>query len=134
MVRCELFGLFGRHGGPLNGEEEPDGERNGGEHPRQRQPLKLSAPAQPLSGEVAPARSRATTPMNTSSSKMASRVTISLEGGGDADAENIERHESRRRRSDPFGSSAGNCTLGRPDGHGDGRRRGEFDQGGENQR
>ncbi len=32
-----IFGLFGRHGGPLNGEEEPDGERNGGEHPRQRQ-------------------------------------------------------------------------------------------------
>lgn len=45
--------------------------------PGSARPLKLSAPAQPLVVKWLQEKPGATTPINTSSSKMASRVTIS---------------------------------------------------------
>ncbi len=102
--------------------------------PGSARPLKLSAPAQPLVVKWLQEKPGATTPMNTSSFEDGQQSDDQLEGGGDADAENIERHKRSRHGAagDPFRIQRRklHVEVG-PDGHGDGRRgEDEFNQGG----
>ncbi len=92
MVRCGSWPLRPPWR-PLNGEEEPDGERNGGEHPRQRQAAEAVRARPAVSGEVAPGEAGGDHAHEHQQLEDGQQGDDQLEGGGDADAENIERHK-----------------------------------------
>ncbi len=81
-----IFGLFGGHGSPLNGEEEPDGERNGGEHPRQRQAAEAFRACPAVSGEVAPGEAGRDHAHKHQQLEDGQQGDDQLKGGGNADA------------------------------------------------
>ncbi|VGP59435.1 hypothetical protein SB00610_02849 [Klebsiella quasipneumoniae subsp. similipneumoniae] len=128
-----IFGLFGGHGSPLNGEEEPDSERNGGEHPRQRQAAKAFRARPAVSGEMAPGEAGGDYAHKHQQLEDGQQGDDQLEGGGDADAEDIERHKDHvGAAGDPFRIQRRklHVEVG-ADGHGDGRRgEDEFNQSG----
>ena len=127
--RDRAFGVvrfLGRHGDALDGEEEPDREGNRREHAGDRRRAELIVPGPAAPDEIRQLKSPATTtPMNTSSSKIASSVTTSSNVAAIATPSDIQAHEHDIGADGrDLGSSAGklHVEIG-ADGERDGRRR-----------
>ncbi|MCY1354055.1 hypothetical protein D9M69_404130 [compost metagenome] len=129
-----VLGFFRRHGRTLDGEEEPDGERDGGEDAGNGVAAELVGAGPAIDHEVAEAEARRHHAHEHQQLGHRQDGHHQLEGGGDADAEDVQGHEHE------VGAHGGvprvqlrilHVEVG-ADGHGDGRRgEDELDQGGD---
>ncbi|MCY1408622.1 hypothetical protein D9M71_239460 [compost metagenome] len=126
--------FFGRHGRALDGEEEPDGEGNGGEDAGDGLAAELIGAGPAAEDEVGEAEARRDHAHEHQQLGHGQHGDHQLEGGGDADAEDVQGHEH------DIGAHRGvlrvqfrvlHVEVG-ADGHGDGRRgEDKLDQGGD---
>eukprot|EP01022_Parablepharisma_sp_SALTPOND_P004209 TRINITY_DN118_c0_g3_i1.p1 TRINITY_DN118_c0_g3~~TRINITY_DN118_c0_g3_i1.p1 ORF type:complete len:1090 (-),score=381.38 TRINITY_DN118_c0_g3_i1:1933-5202(-) len=128
-----ILGLFGGHRHALDGEEEPDRERDGGKHSRHRCHAETVAARPAALGEVGQREARRHHAHEDQQFEDRQERHEELEGGSDLHAHDVERHE------DQIGAQRGQLGIERgelhiqigADGQRNGRRReDELDQRG----